>query len=99
MTVKTERRQFAHSLPTQSKRERVDVAVIGAGQAGLAISYYLTEQGRDHLLLERANRLAERTLGLLHPGDAKLGDAASRVSLPRRRSRWIRNPRRSRAVL
>src|SRR5689334_3870135 len=33
--------------------ERVGVIVIGAGQAGLAISYYLTQQGRHHVLLER----------------------------------------------
>src|SRR5688572_6028932 len=34
--------------------ERIDVAVIGAGQAGLAISACLTEQGRAHVVLERA---------------------------------------------
>ena len=33
--------------------ERVEVVVIGAGQAGLAISYYLTQQGRTHVILER----------------------------------------------
>jgi putative flavoprotein involved in K+ transport len=33
--------------------ERVDTIVIGAGQAGLAVSYYLTQQGRQHLVLER----------------------------------------------
>lgn len=33
--------------------EHVDVAVIGAGQAGLAISYYLTRQTRTHVVLER----------------------------------------------
>jgi putative flavoprotein involved in K+ transport len=58
MTIKTDQRQNAHHL-SQPKWECVDVAVIGAGQAGLALSYYLTEQGRDHLLLERASRLAE----------------------------------------
>lgn len=40
-------------------RERVEVAVVGAGQAGLAVSRCLTEQGRDHVVLERATRLAE----------------------------------------
>ena len=29
-----------------------DVVVIGAGQAGLATSYYLTEAGCDHFVLE-----------------------------------------------
>jgi putative flavoprotein involved in K+ transport len=33
--------------------EHVDVAVIGAGQAGLAISYHLTRQGQTHVVLER----------------------------------------------
>jgi len=33
--------------------ERVAVAVIGAGQAGLAISYYLTQQDRTHVVLEK----------------------------------------------
>src|SRR5688572_10490495 len=59
--------------------ERIDVAVIGAGQAGLAISACLTNQGRSHVVLERArpaeawrtrwdsfalNSLAERSLNL-----------------------------------
>jgi putative flavoprotein involved in K+ transport len=33
--------------------EQVGVAVIGAGQAGLAISYYLTQQTRTHVVLEK----------------------------------------------
>ena len=33
--------------------EDVEVAVIGAGQAGLAVSYYLTAAGRSHVVLER----------------------------------------------
>ena len=36
-----------------------DVVVIGAGQAGLATSYYLTEAGCDHVVLER-DRVGER---------------------------------------
>lgn len=32
---------------------RVDTVVIGAGQAGLSASYWLTRHGRDHLVLER----------------------------------------------
>ena len=33
--------------------ERVDTVVIGAGQAGLAASFFLTQHRREHLVLER----------------------------------------------
>jgi putative flavoprotein involved in K+ transport len=36
----------------------LDTVVIGAGQAGLSTSYYLTQAGREHLILEKA-RVAE----------------------------------------
>jgi putative flavoprotein involved in K+ transport len=32
--------------------EQIDVVIVGGGQAGLALSYYLTGQGREHLILE-----------------------------------------------
>lgn len=38
--------------------EQVDIIIVGGGQAGLALSYYLTEQGREHLILEQG-RLVE----------------------------------------
>jgi len=38
--------------------EKVNVAVVGAGQAGLATSYHLTQAGVDHVVLE-AGRVAE----------------------------------------
>jgi putative flavoprotein involved in K+ transport len=38
--------------------ERLDTIVIGAGQAGLATSYYLTHQSIEHLVLEQADRPA-----------------------------------------
>ncbi len=38
--------------------EQRDVVIIGGGQAGLAMSYYLTQQGRAHVVLERG-RVAE----------------------------------------
>ena len=37
----------------------VDTVVIGAGQAGLAVSQYLTRQGREHVVLDRG-RVADR---------------------------------------
>ena len=39
-------------------RQSVDVVIVGGGQAGLAMSYCLTEQGRPHVVLEQA-RIAE----------------------------------------
>ena len=38
---------------------RIDTVIIGAGQAGLAVSHELTAHGRDHVLLERG-QTAER---------------------------------------
>jgi putative flavoprotein involved in K+ transport len=40
-------------------RERHDIVVIGGGQAGLAMSYCLSQHGREHIVLERS-RVAER---------------------------------------
>jgi putative flavoprotein involved in K+ transport len=39
--------------------EQIETVVIGGGQAGLAISYYLGQLGCEHIVLERA-RVAER---------------------------------------
>ncbi len=38
--------------------EQIETVIIGGGQAGLALSYYLTQQGRAHIVLERG-RVAE----------------------------------------
>ena len=40
-------------------REHIDTLVIGAGQAGLSMSYHLRRYGREHVLLERG-RVGER---------------------------------------
>lgn len=37
---------------------KIDTVVIGGGQAGLAISYYLNQEGREHVVLERAPAVA-----------------------------------------
>ena len=42
---------------TEPTRRR-EVAVIGAGQAGLAIGYFLAQQGRDFTILEADRDLA-----------------------------------------
>ncbi len=39
-------------------REYFETVIIGAGQAGLATSYHLQQQGREHIVLERAARAA-----------------------------------------
>jgi putative flavoprotein involved in K+ transport len=38
---------------------RIETIIVGGGQAGLAMSYHLSQRGREHLVLERA-RVAER---------------------------------------
>jgi putative flavoprotein involved in K+ transport len=40
-------------------RTYVNTLIVGGGQAGLAVSYYLSEQGREHLVLEQSNKPAE----------------------------------------
>ena len=37
---------------------KIDTLVVGGGQAGLAISYYLKREGREHIVFERAPRAA-----------------------------------------
>ena len=39
--------------------EQIETVVIGGGHAGLTMSYYLSQCGREHLILERG-RVAER---------------------------------------
>jgi cation diffusion facilitator CzcD-associated flavoprotein CzcO len=38
--------------------EYVETVIVGGGQAGLAISYYLTQWVRAHTILERASQPA-----------------------------------------
>lgn len=38
---------------------QINTIIIGGGQAGLAVSYFLNRQGRDHLVLEQAAAPAE----------------------------------------
>jgi cation diffusion facilitator CzcD-associated flavoprotein CzcO len=37
---------------------KIDTVIVGGGQAGLAISYHLTQEGREHVALERAPAVA-----------------------------------------
>jgi len=43
---------------TERSRERLDVVVIGAGQAGLAIGHFLKRQGRQFLIVDGADSIA-----------------------------------------
>src|SRR3974377_2482473 len=33
---------------------QVETVIVGGGQAGLALSYYLKQEGREHVVLQRA---------------------------------------------
>src|SRR6516165_6945010 len=37
---------------------QIDTVIVGGGQAGLAMSYYLKQKGREHVVLERAPAVA-----------------------------------------
>ena len=39
--------------------EQVDTIIVGGGQGGLSTSYYLKQQGRDHVILEQADQVAQ----------------------------------------
>jgi putative flavoprotein involved in K+ transport len=42
--------------------ERVETIIIGGGQAGLSTSYYLSQKGHEHLILERASQAGRAAL-------------------------------------
>jgi putative flavoprotein involved in K+ transport len=44
--------------PDELKTDRFDVVVVGAGQAGLAMGYFLTQQGKRFVILERDGSIA-----------------------------------------
>jgi putative flavoprotein involved in K+ transport len=39
--------------------ETIETVIVGAGQAGLSLSYYLSAVGREHLVLEKAEQAGE----------------------------------------
>lgn len=40
-------------------KETIETAIIGGGQAGLALSYHLGQRGREHIVLEKASQPGE----------------------------------------
>jgi putative flavoprotein involved in K+ transport len=44
--------------PDELNADCFEVAAVGAGQAGLAIGYFLARQGRRFVILERAGSIA-----------------------------------------
>ena len=76
--------------------QHLDVAVIGGGQAGLAIGYFLSQQGCRFVILERGERARAcmaRALGLADALHAPSLQRAARASVPRRSGR-LPDPRR-----
>ena len=39
--------------------KQIDTIIVGGGQGGLSISYYLAQKGRDHIIFEQADQAAE----------------------------------------
>ena len=39
--------------------EHIETVIVGGGQAGLSISYYLKQHRRDHIVLEQAAQAGE----------------------------------------
>ena len=52
---------ISDSLPKGrvTMRTHVNTLIVGGGQAGLAVSYYLAQQGREHLVLEQSDKPSE----------------------------------------
>ena len=45
------------AAPESRTQRAIDIVIVGAGQAGLATSYYLTQAGREHVVLEASDRV------------------------------------------
>jgi glycine/D-amino acid oxidase-like deaminating enzyme len=60
----------------------VETVIVGGGQAGLSVSYYLTKHARDHLVIEQSGKpaesMAQSPMGLIYAQYAELADATTR---------------------
>ena len=68
----------------------IETVIIGGGQAGLAVSYYLTQQDRPHIVLEQASQAGNACAiidGIRSPSTHPTGNRGcleprSRVTIP-----------------
>jgi choline dehydrogenase-like flavoprotein len=60
-------------LSVERTRERYDVVVVGAGQAGLAMGYFLARQGRQFVILDGADSINQRDR---HRGPGKASETS-----------------------
>ena len=51
-------REGARGRSLTMATRQIDTVIVGGGQAGLAMSYYLKQKGREHVMLERAPAVA-----------------------------------------
>ena len=70
--------------------ERFDTVVIGGGQAGLAVGYYLAKQGRNFVILDAGARVGDAwriSLGRSAPLHARPVEQPARDAISRRPAR------------
>src|SRR4051812_49713449 len=58
LTGRTAELAVPNTRKAEGARERLDVLVIGAGQAGLAIGFFLARAGRRFLIVDGADSIA-----------------------------------------
>ena len=83
-----------HDLPRAT-----ETVVIGAGHAGLMMSWHLQRAGREHVVLERrddARRRLAGPLGRVHPRVPELDERVPGLPVRRRRPGRVHAPRRDR---
>ncbi len=68
---------------------KIDTVIVGGGQAGLAVSYYLKQEGREHVVFEQAPAIANvwrnHRLGFVHTEHSELAILPAGSGVSRRR--------------
>jgi cation diffusion facilitator CzcD-associated flavoprotein CzcO len=75
--------------------QNIETVIVGGGQAGLSVSYYLGQEHREHVILEQADRPAhggETTAGIRLPWLRRIGHSASRPQNMRVKTRMDLSP-------